>query len=81
MLDTNQRLRRVIGRINTGTSAGSYTYTGGYSGVFFAAVLSSSAGIPAVTVSGSTISWDFTRVDGSTLSIGAQNAAIIFGSY
>ena len=38
VLDSTHSLGRVIGRINTGTTNGSYTYNGTVNGTFFASI-------------------------------------------
>ena len=44
VFDSTHSLGRVIGRINTGTTNGSYTYNGTVDGTFFAALMGGNRG-------------------------------------
>lgn len=52
VFDSTHSLGRVIGRINTGTTNGSYTYNGTVDGTFFAALMGATTGSPSLSTSG-----------------------------
>ena len=76
MFDSTHSLGRVIGRINTGTTNGSYTYNGAVDGTFFAALMGATTGSPSLSTSGNTITWTF-----SNTFFAPQDSVVIFGSY
>ncbi|CAB3859502.1 hypothetical protein LMG26788_02187 [Achromobacter pulmonis] len=61
ILDTNQRMARLLDTIETGRSAGarSYAVGGGQLGLAVCAPLNVFYNGPAIYLSGNTISWDF----------------------
>lgn len=77
IFDPSHGLGRIIGRINTGVSNGSYTYPGIVEGQFFAALMDASIGAPGLIVSGKTITWQF----GGNPAFPARNTAVVFGSF
>jgi cytochrome c2 len=77
IVDVGRRLGRVIGRFNTGTSNGSFTFSGSVSGTFWAATLDAFYGAPSLTLSGTTISWTFPNPGLIT----PRNTAVVYGSF
>lgn len=77
IFDSSRSLGRSLGRINTGVSNGSYTYPGIVEGQFFATLMDASVGAPGITVSGKTITWQFTPNPVAP----ARNTAVVFGSF